>query len=65
MSNWISVKDKLPESRIPVLLSDGYQMCIGWFNTQRKEFIQVNTWDNLTELVTHWMPLPEPPKETK
>ena len=74
MSDWISVKDRLPPDETPVLI---------WFNT---EFIKVGElrwdtpgfedtykacryWDDpyddgkLWEWydVTHWMPLPSPP----
>jgi hypothetical protein len=60
---WISTKDSLPEAREEVLIhhkeigvfeafftDDGYwETDSGWWSRQRD--------------VTHWMPLPEPPKE--
>lgn len=57
---WVSVKDRQPcveEGRYLICLDDG--------------FITTAIWDNGWELwadageVTHWMPLPEPPKEDK
>lgn len=58
MDNWISVKDRLPKDHEIVLTAlkkdkDGY--CHIQANPYFKEF-----WD--TVKVTHWMPLPEPPK---
>lgn len=61
MSEWISVNDRLPKTmelvfvyrkgldivRIEYLMNDGE-----WFND-----------DIYKASVTHWMPLPEPPKE--
>lgn len=55
---WVSVKDRQPcveECRYLICLNDG--------------FIATAIWDNGWELwadageVTHWMPMPEPPKE--
>jgi hypothetical protein len=59
---WISVNDRLPEcgDNYIILKDDGvspYTFAIAWFD---------RTWDfpNSSE-ITHWMPLPEPPKEEK
>jgi hypothetical protein len=81
MSEWISVKDKLPElgrdefSWIPrkrVLVWDGTNRFIALYEKhpkQQPKFIFVAP-ENLElpfaleiEGVTHWMALPEPPKE--
>ena len=69
MSKWISVKDRLPEIDILVLccslksLSPTY----GWYNGN---FWSVNDEPNhfkdkidRISFITHWMPLPAPPKE--
>ena len=58
--NWISVKDRLPEEKVKVLVVlgsniRGKRICID----QRIS----GNWRGLGCLVTHWMPLPEPPKE--
>jgi len=66
---WISVKDRLPEIGEWVLI-DGPEVCrrieppsafwkaeYAW-NTDHESFYH-------PEDITHWMPLPEPPKEEK
>ena len=62
---WISVKDRLPEA-------GGYVVCIARRNPFSRFMpmvarVEKNGWVNpITEQyiseVTHWMPLPEPPK---
>ena len=51
---WIDLKEKTPEADQEVLITDGV-------------FINIDTWDGrwleyADENVTHWMPLPEPPR---
>ena len=68
MSEWISVKDRLPQP-------GRYVACIAKRNPFSRLMpmvarIEKNGWANpITEQyiseVTHWMPLPEPPKEDK
>ena len=74
MNEWISVKDRLPEYDIPVLVtyiglgdkkpySDAVAMWSlelngyngGWVWTLDESEVEVK--------ITHWMPLPKPPKE--
>lgn len=58
MSEWISVKDRLPEEGKNVLCldsSDNYYS-VGWIEDglwEDGEFVGID--------FTHWMPLPEPP----
>ena len=76
MDDWISVDDRLPESGVDVLCINerGAQM-VG--NIEKAEFIATGldvksdrldlcyrAYQNFSQLsdVTHWMPLPEPPK---
>lgn len=62
MSNWISIKDRLPSDREKVLVTDGMQICIAFIQSLNKRFTQINTWDDwIHESITHWQPLPEPP----
>ena len=59
----VSVKDMLPERRVQVLVTDGYDMDTG--------NLSVDGWWHLDDSIscdclgdiTHWQPLPEPPKE--
>lgn len=63
MAEWISVKDRLPENdeRVLVCLNNvASAMCNGKIDTDR--FLK-NGWVRWNKYVTHWMPLPEPPKE--
>lgn len=61
MSEWISVKDRLPGAETDVLGWDGAAHLVvtlwahdGCFH----ECMECRRWD-----ITHWMPLPEPPKD--
>lgn len=66
VQEWVSVDDRLPEA-------GGYVVCIAKRNPFSRFMpmvarIEKNGWVNpITEQyiseVTHWMPLPEPPKE--
>ena len=64
VQEWISVKDRLPEkNRKAVLIALRWKETdIGWYDKNDKcwqsEFI--NSYGDGD--VTHWMPLPEPPK---
>lgn len=72
--DWISVKDRMPKSianKVIVCCQNGY---VGfahyekyngieeWYNLESQkpfsEWVEENEYE-----VTHWMPLPEPPKE--
>lgn len=66
MSEWISVKDRLPE--------DDEQLCAfinwksGWNTTiqnEVKKWKEIKVWRSfdLERNYTHWMPLPIPPKQ--
>lgn len=73
MTKWISVKEQLPKYGEEILVSDGNQITLSFLSKVKHDdssgtpsrftnhFIQVNTWVDLTNHVTHWMPLPEPP----
>ena len=59
---WISVKDRLPDNCVEVLVYDtDCGIVIGWYD--KKDGIFVAEFMNELDAVTHWMPLPEPPKD--
>ena len=56
VQEWISVKDRLPEPTYCVLVVGAYsEMAIDALGTDGE-------WMGMVEDVTHWMPLPQPPK---
>jgi hypothetical protein len=71
MSEWISVKDRLPEENENVILYDGKEVFCGdlFFGKLGKICWGIQACDGICyghynkDEVTHWMPLPKPPKE--
>lgn len=65
MTEWISVKDRLPEKTSRCIVSRfDYVTCTSFIDILW--FEKDSWWDRLYPgnfAVTHWMPLPEPPKE--
>lgn len=71
MQEWISIRERKPENRCPVLVyveSHGVKIAwidkAGWLSNSLCWWFE-NESDNECELddyITHWMPLPEPPK---
>ena len=60
---WISVEERLPEEAIRVLVRlDGNKPPIGEPRMDTDRVVD-GRWVRWFDLVTHWMPLPEPPKE--
>lgn len=71
---WIKVEDKLPEIGVHVLVCTEYydrkgnrltEIFVGYMN-EEEELVQFpDDWtggDAFNEVVSHWHPLPEPPK---
>lgn len=62
---WISVKDKMPEEDVDVLVR------IDPSNSDQEIFVtslfcgRFYNWYDQEVNVTHWMPLPNPPKDTQ
>ena len=63
IQRWISVEERLPED------SDEVNLCtrsgivgIGYYDKYRKNWVQYYAGGALCVDVTHWMPLPKPPK---
>ena len=64
MSNWISVKDGLPELDVPVLgySIDGFRIVMLYKRWNGEiEWDCVIRDDHFNEEVTYWMPLPDSP----
>ena len=67
VNKWISVKDRLPEEGVPVLICTSYNK----FATVKCytgddghiEFVDWMRVEHTYGSVTHWRPLPEPPEE--
>lgn len=69
---WFSVEDRLPEPGVPVLVNyigtdelpyaDGVVAWTDW-GALWWEGSLADSEDEVTVPITHWMPLPEPPKE--
>lgn len=61
---WISVKDRLPEAKSLVLgiNAEEQRPYVMWFNGVCWTFEEYVIEDGI---ITHWMPLPDPPKENQ
>lgn len=59
---WIPVTERLPEPfEIVIIFDRKHNHVIDGYMTRHKEWIGVR----MNHEVTHWMPLPEPPKEVE
>ena len=71
--DWISVKDRLPEREqqdyvlvcctMNVTSTINYENAVTMAYVCEEGFVDVELDEVITRGVTHWMPLPEPPKE--
>ena len=59
VQEWISVKDKLPEKDEVVIICTDKNFVYAGELIEDTWFLDNDSW---TETVTHWMPLPKPPK---
>ena len=64
VQEWISVKDRLPEESgmYIVTANDGHAQRVSFVQWQKKNRMWNLTGARSYWRVTHWMPLPEPPK---
>lgn len=65
---WIPVAERLPEDRSDVLVvaywHERWGVYMGWCAPERAEWsVHIGIGDRNDTAVTHWMPLPEAPKE--
>lgn len=63
-ASWISVKDRMPEDDATYLVygRNGYGIVFAVYYGDG-EWLTCDDLTNITRFVTHWMPMPEPPKE--
>lgn len=66
---WIPITERLPEYMENVLVTDGVFSGMGWrdyydyHGTKPREDYWISPNSNVNDLgITHWMPLPQPPK---
>ena len=63
MSEWISVEDRLPDESVSCLVFGPDGNYVGWVcDPVQKWWAREGDLDDYCVEVTHWMPLPEPPK---
>ena len=60
---WISVDERLPDEPGEVLACVYGRICIAWYSNRCFETPSGMVFYPCENAVTHWMPLPEPPKE--
>ena len=65
VSKWISCKEKMPDDGINVLIYAGNRMIsLAWYDKDMGYFYICDSDYKYNSLdVTHWQPLPEPPKD--
>ena len=57
---WIPVTERLPEAYKPVLLYNGEGIATGYMHSDKRFTVNGSYFPSRP---THWMPLPQPPKE--
>ncbi|EIF6763503.1 DUF551 domain-containing protein [Escherichia coli] len=62
---WISCSERMPEELDDVLVTDGEHVEVKWWNGHIWDCWAPRNSDISYKDVTHWMPLPEPPQESK
>lgn len=62
MMEWISFKDRLPQEDEWILGANIYRVEFGVWLGEKKRFTLPQC-NYLCLEITHWMPLPEPPKD--
>ena len=62
VQKWIPVSERLPKYGERVLTTDGYAIFEAYLSISHKWMRNEGIWW-AESAVTHWMPLPEPPKE--
>lgn len=61
--DWISVTERLPGNESVLIYSKAGGVAEGKYNPDTEEWTQYRWSAKMKKDVTHWMPLPKPPKE--
>lgn len=63
MCEWISAKDRLPETIDDVIVcNESGKVYSAWYSDADNLWRYAFTAEIVTHKVTHWMPLPDPPE---
>jgi hypothetical protein len=64
MTQWIEVKNALPDNNEWVLAFNGHDMCVCWIDIHNDSYVFMFGMGSQNQFknVTHWIPLPETPK---
>lgn len=71
MSKWICVEDDLPEDVLVLVVTRKGLVTVGEYDAKNNQWIALDPYllgyiePVIYPSVTHWMPLPAPPKEEK
>ena len=60
---WVRCEDRLPDIAEKVLVYNRGQIFTAWRTSFSEPIGKWDSYDFQTDDITHWMPLPEPPKE--
>lgn len=63
LNGWISVKDRLPRCGDKVIITDGVFVSEAFLSIRHKWVRDGFDW--IASEITHWMPMPEPPRTEK
>lgn len=59
---WISVEDRLPETHGFCIICDKESIVVSSFYVKGQFVASLDGVDYIFDEITHWQPLPEPPK---